>query len=240
MMVRSGSSAGSPDARRSFSAARWRVPRIAMKPHPYQEHDGQYVAFRYRCVPSSACEYVSTSVEEIIGYAPDEFYSDPLLVARIVHPEDQERLELMIANATTSALLRWVHRDGGIVALHHSNLPVYDEDSRLVAMEGVARVASDPGTSFGSAGRTERNPHSTDGSVVSPLTRREMEVLWLMAEGRRNAEIATTMEISELTVARHVGKVLIKLGVRNRAGAVGVAFRSGLLPRGDSNKGGWR
>jgi predicted ATPase/DNA-binding CsgD family transcriptional regulator len=61
------------------------------------------------------------------------------------------------------------------------------------------------------------------------LTRRELEVLRLVAAGMSNQQIAESLTISEHTVHRHVSNVLGKLGVSSRAAAVAQAGRLGLL-----------
>ncbi len=63
----------------------------------------------------------------------------------------------------------------------------------------------------------------------SPLTRREVEVLRLVASGLSNREIAASLHLSEHTVHRHVANVLRKLGQSSRAAAVGQATRAGLI-----------
>lgn len=64
------------------------------------------------------------------------------------------------------------------------------------------------------------------------LTRREREVLELIARGRSNKRIAFELGISEKTVKTHVGHVLAKLGVSDRTQAALVAVREGLAPEG--------
>jgi DNA-binding NarL/FixJ family response regulator len=61
------------------------------------------------------------------------------------------------------------------------------------------------------------------------LTEREMEVLRLMAQGRANKEIASSLDISERTVKFHVSSILSKLGATNRTEAVALAAQQGLV-----------
>jgi DNA-binding NarL/FixJ family response regulator len=61
------------------------------------------------------------------------------------------------------------------------------------------------------------------------LTRRELEVLALMATGKTNREIAAALVISEHTVARHVQNIFGKLGVSSRTAASAFAFEHGLV-----------
>ncbi|WP_460795260.1 response regulator [Microbacterium sp. GXF0217] len=64
---------------------------------------------------------------------------------------------------------------------------------------------------------------------LADLTDREREVLVLMGQGRSNAEIGRELFIAEQTVKTHVGKVLAKIGARDRVQAVIFAYDAGLV-----------
>ena len=61
------------------------------------------------------------------------------------------------------------------------------------------------------------------------LTEREREVLRLIAKGRSNPEIAADLVLSAQTVKTYVGRILAKLGVRDRAQAIVLAYEAGLV-----------
>lgn len=96
------------------------------------------------------------------------------------------------------------------------------------AQAGEAMIAP---TVAGRLLRTLSEPRSPQPQPADAerLTRREHEVLELIAAGRSNKRIAFELGISEKTVKTHVGHVLAKLGVADRTQAALLAVRSGLI-----------
>jgi DNA-binding NarL/FixJ family response regulator len=77
------------------------------------------------------------------------------------------------------------------------------------------------------AGRGPARP--VDASVLSVLTEREREVLARVAAGMSNDEIGAALFMSPLTAKTHVNRMMVKLGARDRAQLVVIAYETGLV-----------
>lgn len=99
------------------------------------------VVYRVRLHPVAAFEYVSPAVTGLTGYTPDEYYADPRLGQKLVHPEDLAGLDELtrFEGNKRSIVLRWHCRDGRVIWTDHRVVGIRDDDGRLVAVEGVAR-----------------------------------------------------------------------------------------------------
>ncbi|MGO4460655.1 response regulator [Streptomyces sp. M-16] len=94
----------------------------------------------------------------------------------------------------------------------------------------VERCAPAPGASANAAAGIPA-PHRD----LAALTPREREVLTLMGHGRSNAELAGELTLSEATVKTHVARIFAKLGLRDRAQAVVLAYETGLVTPGSAD-----
>ncbi|OIJ63582.1 response regulator [Streptomyces mangrovisoli] len=75
----------------------------------------------------------------------------------------------------------------------------------------------------------QESPPAGPHADLSELTPRELEVLRLLATGLSNAELADRLFLSPTTIKTHVGRILSKLGLRDRVQAVVLAYESGLI-----------
>jgi DNA-binding CsgD family transcriptional regulator len=118
---------------------------------------------------------------------------------------------------------------GALVAVLFAALGIW-LGRRLVAPAAAAPLA--PPEPVGPAAPLSETGPARDGAVAARLgvTRREHEILALIAEGLSTREIAARLGVSENTVKSHAGRLFDKLGARRRTQAVQSARAAGLLP----------
>jgi PAS domain S-box-containing protein len=102
---------------------------------------------RYSVYPERKLDYISPSVKNITGYSQEEFYKDPLLGFKIIHPDDLPVLQKLDKEQNKhfkkgqlhSMVVRWVRKDKKIIWIEIINRPIFDNKKRLIAVEAVGR-----------------------------------------------------------------------------------------------------
>ncbi|MBI2917369.1 MAG: response regulator [Chloroflexi bacterium] len=101
------------------------------------------VVVRFRVSPPG-WEYVSPAVTRLTGYAPEEWYADPELGLKIVHPEDRPHVEEVQRHVPDSHTeYRIIHKDGRVRWIDTDIVPIRDTAGTLVALQGVVRDITD-------------------------------------------------------------------------------------------------
>ena len=97
---------------------------------------------RFEIIPEPRFTYLSHSVEDILGYAIEEYIERPMLVFEIVHPDDTQ-IQLSKINSKTDFSkvfqLRFKHKNGYYLWLEDYIIPTYNENGQLVAVESITR-----------------------------------------------------------------------------------------------------
>ena len=100
------------------------------------------IIYHLRLAPEPCCEYINPAVTAITGYTPEEFYADPDLARKIVHPEDRGLLEAAFQGKMEPGkplTLRWQRKDGVVSWSEQRVVPLFDAAGNLVAVEGISR-----------------------------------------------------------------------------------------------------
>lgn len=108
--------------------------------------NAQDVIYRYRFQPSPGFEYVSPAATAVFGYAPEEYYADRRLALKPIHPDDRLFLAEWLRSGVQPMeplVLRWTRKDGTVIWIEQKTRFMFDEDGRLMAIEGIVRDISD-------------------------------------------------------------------------------------------------
>jgi PAS domain S-box-containing protein len=100
---------------------------------------GRDFVFRYRFKPTPAHDYVTPWSTAITGYTPEEFYADPHLGHKMVHPDDRHFIDEVLRSPESPITIRWRRKNGELLWSEQRNKPIYDEAGELVAIEGIGR-----------------------------------------------------------------------------------------------------
>jgi len=145
-VVESGVSVGVGVATRDITGAHDAELDLVESEQQFRELSERSQDVSYRVdVPNLQLEYVSAAVMGLTGYAPADFYADPELWQRLIHPDDRH-LAMPSPNGTQQidepAVLRWITRSGKVVWTEHRSVATFGADGALLAVQGVARNVS--------------------------------------------------------------------------------------------------
>ncbi|MEV4262778.1 response regulator transcription factor [Kribbella sp. NPDC049584] len=144
-----------------------------------------------------------------------ELYPEVKVIALTTYADDESVLSALRAGARG-----YLTKDARSAEIHEALQRVLDDRAAIdpaVQHHLVDAIAAAP------------RPAQPTTAVGDLLTRRETEVLTLIAVGLSNGEIAERLVVSEATVKSHVNHLLAKIGARDRARAVSYAYQRGLL-----------
>jgi DNA-binding NarL/FixJ family response regulator len=159
------------------------------------------------------------ATRRLLGGRPDGADSRPRVLILTTFDLDDYVYEALRAGASGFLL-----KDAPAADLVHA-VRVVAAGEALLAPTVTRRLIAE----FAARPATDR-PRPT---ALNGLTPRETEVLRLIARGRSNQEIAADLVVAEQTVKTHIGRILAKLGLRDRAQAVVLAYESGLVAVGE-------
>lgn len=129
---------------------------------------------------------------------------------------------IVISGEANTALLSEALAAGCVGLISKSESIVFLAESIRAAHRGTAVFSPSSVAVISAVHQMHADPRA--------LTRRESEILVLIAEGRSTGEIAHQLDVSVHTLRNHVRNVLLKLGTHSRLEAVTLAIREGLIP----------
>ncbi|HSR18826.1 MAG TPA: PAS domain S-box protein, partial [Ignavibacteriaceae bacterium] len=97
------------------------------------------IIFHYRFLPSRKLEFVSPSCNKILGYNQVEFYNDPEMILKIIHPDDKHLLDPFEKDFKDPVIMRFNRRNGSMVWLETKISAVKNEKGDILFIEGISR-----------------------------------------------------------------------------------------------------
>lgn len=104
------------------------------------------VVYRLQLAPDFKFEYVSPALYSLTGYTPEEYYADPSVIYKLVPANAQCLIDNLMSGTCQlreNVTMQWIHKDGRVIWLEHSIVPIYDHCAVLIALEGIARDITD-------------------------------------------------------------------------------------------------
>lgn len=188
-------------------------------------------------VATSAGDALADDVEShepqvvlMIADAEDANSVSPVALSRLtLSPDAASRAPaiVVVANDTSGAWVSEALRAGVRGIVTRDATPAEIVTAVEAAAAGLVTLPAEVATALVSANRPTTAVRAAN--AAQPLTRRELEVLGMLAEGLANKNIAARLGISEHTVKTHVASILAKLDAYSRAEAVAVGVRRGLI-----------
>lgn len=178
-----------------------------------------------------------STMASLCGLRPDvlviEMVGDSIdtldLIRRVVACGPRPPGVLLVGDHPHDGLVRGLWRGARGLMLGRPGPELLAHTVRLVAAGYLVVPASMRPTAL-ERWATDLSPgEGTGDAVLGKLTPREVDVLHLVASGHSNAEISSTLRLSESTVKSHVQRILGKLHLRNRVGIVILAHDIGLI-----------
>jgi len=216
----------------------------------FQIGESCYMVFNFQ---TAAFEFVSESVTEVFGYNREEVSVNHIM--QNIHPDDrawflnwQEAGAQFLAGLSPERQMKYklrmdyrIKKQNGEYAWIMNQCIVIHNDSagnvirNLLIFTDISHLKSG-GRHVISCIGMDGEPSFLDVDISNnfcennnPLSKREMEVLYLLAEGKPSKEIAELLYISKYTVDTHRKNMLLKTGTENSIELINKAIRDGLI-----------
>lgn len=141
------------------------------------------VLYRLRVDPSLQIEYINPAIRKLTGYSPQEFYLDPDLLERIIHPEDRFLHGDGSRSEGRPLILRWINRHGQSIWVEEERVPIQNQTGKTLAWEGMVRQIT---------------PSTAEQQIVERLTEQRKRLLnasdWVAAGNSMDNAVQRLLE----------------------------------------------
>jgi len=98
------------------------------------------IIFRFRFLPEPGYDFMSPLVQKLMGYSPEDFYENPNMWEKIIHPEDRRLLQNLMETGKlfdTPLTVRLAKKDGDFIYMENHLKPLSDAEGKITAFEGI-------------------------------------------------------------------------------------------------------